>query len=250
MIVAPTRRPRPRRARHRCSRAVGTAGQRCTTLRRLIVHEQRLRRSCRGCKAAYASCRSAIRCEPATLVGPLIDARRLRGMQRGARRAHAPRAARSSAASASLADRLPDAYYVRPAIVRDARADRDRRARETFAPILYVMRYRDLDEAIALHNDVPQGLSSSIFTNDLREAELFLSADGSRLRHRQRQHRPSRRRDRRRFRRREGDRRRPRVGLRRLEGLHAPATNTINYSTRAARPGREVLDGLSRAELF
>ena len=73
-----------------------------------------------------------------------------------------------------------------------------------------------------MHNDVPQGLSSAIFTSDLLEAEQFLSAAGSRLRHRQRQHRHQRRGDRRRVRRREGDRRRPRVRLRRLEGLHAP----------------------------
>ena len=103
------------------------------------------------------------------------------------------------------------------------------------------MRYRDLDEAIALHNDVPQGLSSSIFTNDLREAERFLVGGGSRLRHRQRQHRPVRRRDRRRLRRREGDRRRPRVRLRRLEGLHAPRHQHDQFRhDAAARPGRQV----------
>ena len=72
----------------------------------------------------------------------------------------------------------PDAVYVRPALV-EMKSQAEVVRRETFAPILYVMRYSDLDEAIRLQNDVPQGLSSSIFTNDLREAELFTSANGS-----------------------------------------------------------------------
>jgi aldehyde dehydrogenase (NAD+) len=77
-----------------------------------------------------------------------------------------------------LQDRWPDAFYVRPALVEmPGQAPIVRR--ETFAPILYVMRSRDLDEAVALHNDVPQGLASSIFTTDLREAERFLSVEGS-----------------------------------------------------------------------
>ncbi len=77
-----------------------------------------------------------------------------------------------------LADEAPDAYYVQPAIVRMP-AQTEIVQAETFAPILYVLSYDDFDEALALHNDVPQGLSSSIFTLDLREAERFLSADGS-----------------------------------------------------------------------
>jgi aldehyde dehydrogenase (NAD+) len=77
-----------------------------------------------------------------------------------------------------LADDAPDAYYVEPAIVAMP-AQTDVVRSETFAPILYVLSYDTLDEAIALHNDVPQGLSSSIFTLDLREAERFLAPDGS-----------------------------------------------------------------------
>jgi aldehyde dehydrogenase (NAD+) len=77
-----------------------------------------------------------------------------------------------------LDDIPPDAYYVNPAIVRMPSQTQIVRE-ETFAPILYAMRYRELEEAIAMHNEVEQGLSSSIFTNDLREAETFLSAEGS-----------------------------------------------------------------------
>ena len=77
-----------------------------------------------------------------------------------------------------LADEATDAFYASPAIV-DMPAQSDIVRTETFAPLLYVMTYADIDEAIAIHNDVPQGLASSIFTNDLREAERFMSADGS-----------------------------------------------------------------------
>ncbi|MFA7476126.1 MAG: aldehyde dehydrogenase family protein, partial [Castellaniella sp.] len=77
-----------------------------------------------------------------------------------------------------LADRHPDAWYVRPALA-EMPGQTDVVRHETFAPILYVLRYRDFDEALALHNDVPQGLSSAIFTTDLREAEAFLGATGS-----------------------------------------------------------------------
>jgi D-serine deaminase-like pyridoxal phosphate-dependent protein len=119
-------------------------------------------------------------------------------------------------------------WYVAPALVQMP-AQSEVVCHETFAPILYTLTYETLDEAIACTTRVPQGLSSAIFTNDLREAEQFLPRR-LRLRHRQRQHRHLGRRDRRRLRRREGDRRRPRVGLGCLEGLHAPATNTVNYS--------------------
>ena len=78
-----------------------------------------------------------------------------------------------------LEDEAPDAYYVQPAIVRIDDADRRRRSSETFAPLLYVLPYDDFDEAIALNNAVPQGLSSSVFTYDQAEAERFLSAEGS-----------------------------------------------------------------------
>ena len=93
---------------------------------------------------------------------------------------------------------------------------------ETFAPILYLIQYETIDEAIRYHNGVPQGLSSAIFTNDLREAEDVPQPQGIGLRHRQREHRHLGRGDRRRLRRGERDRGRPGVGLRLLEGVHAP----------------------------
>jgi aldehyde dehydrogenase (NAD+) len=112
-----------------------------------------------------------------TLVGPLIDTAAFEAMQR------ALEDARAADGHVTGGERIhlpasPEAHYVRPALVEmGSQAEVVRR--ETFAPILYVMRYSDLAEAIALQNDVPQGLSSSIFTNDVREAELFVSAAGS-----------------------------------------------------------------------
>ncbi len=112
--------------------------------------------------------------EPETLVGPLIDPAALDGMQRALADA---RAAGAKVHGGETVD-LGGGCYVRPALVEmPAQAEVVRR--ETFAPILYAMKYRDLADAIALQNDVPQGLSSSIFTNDMREAELFISARGS-----------------------------------------------------------------------
>ena len=230
--------------------AIGTAGQRCTTLRRLFVHESvydtlvpRLQDGLRQ------RARSAIRCDDGTLVGPLIDRPAFDGMQQALAEA---RAAGGTVHGGGRARGRPAAATPSTCARRSSRCRR-RPARccdETFAPILYVMRYRDFDEAIALHNAVPQGLSSSIFTLDLREAERFLSADGLRLRHRQRQHRPLGRRDRRRVRRREGDRRRPRGGLGRLEGLHAPRHqhDQLRHDP-AAGAGRDVRHhGLRRGE--
>ena len=111
--------------------------------------------------------------------------------------------------------------FVQPTIIEiDNKADIVQN--ETFAPILYVMKYKKLDQALKLHNDVPQGLSSAIYTDSVSEGEAS-SATRVRLRHRQREHRHLGRGDRRRLRWREGDRRRPRERQRRLEGLHAPA---------------------------
>jgi len=155
--------------------AMGTAGQRCTTLRRLFVHESQYDAFLPRLKAAYASVKVGDPREAGVLVGPLIDQAGFDLMQK------ALADARSAGASVTGGDRVetaPEAFYVRPALV-ETPAQSDVVKRETFAPILYVMKYRDLDEAIALQNDVPQGLSSSIFTNDMREAELFISAKGS-----------------------------------------------------------------------
>ena len=221
--------------------AVGTAGQRCTTLRRLIVHESVADELVGRLAAAYESVPVGDPRESGTLVGPLITGDAVRADRGGARRGARRTAARSSAAASGRSQtsgRTPGTSS--PALVRMP-AQTAVVKRETFGPILYVLTYADPDEAIALQNGVPQGLASSIFTTDLREAERFLAASGSRLRDRERQHRPERCRDRRRLRRREGDGRRPRVGLRRVEGVHAPPDRDRQLHERApARPGNHV----------
>jgi len=145
--------------------AAGTAGQRCTSLRRLIVHESIADGLVARLRELFANIRIGDPREPDTLVGPLIDEAAFEAM----RRAH-PETERVEA--------IAGAFYVRPAIV-EVDAQQGTVLQETFAPILYVLRYRTLDEAIELNNSVVQGLSSSIFTNDLKEAERFLSAAGS-----------------------------------------------------------------------
>jgi aldehyde dehydrogenase (NAD+) len=157
--------------------AAGTAGQRCTTLRRLIVHESVHDALVSRLVAAYGGIRVGNPLDAATLVGPLIDARAFEGMQA------ALAAARAEGGKVHHGERVAvpgaeNGFYVRPAVVAMP-AQTAVVCRETFAPILYALRYRTFDEALALHNGVPQGLSSSIFTNDLREAEMFLSAAGS-----------------------------------------------------------------------
>ena len=149
--------------------AMGTAGQRCTTLRRLLVHESVYDLLLPRLKAAYASVSVGDPRQAETLVGPLIDAAAWDAMQRSLAEAEA------AGGIVHGGERAPGpGVYVRPALVEMPGQSAVVRA-ETFAPILYVMRYRDLDEAIAVHNDVPQGLSSSIFTLDMREAEQFLA---------------------------------------------------------------------------
>ena len=153
--------------------AMGTAGQRCTSLRRLFVHETIYDTFLPRLKAAYASVTVGDPREAATLVGPLIDRDALASMQR------ALAAARDHGGTLHGGEPLdPPGVYVRPALV-EMPAQAGPMLDETFAPILYVVRYTDLDHAIALNNAVPQGLSSAIFTTDLREAERFLSATGS-----------------------------------------------------------------------
>jgi aldehyde dehydrogenase (NAD+) len=157
--------------------AVGTAGQRCTSLRRLIVHRTLIGQLRPTLRKAYASLPIGSPLDAATLVGPLIDAGAFVRMQ------SALASAREAGATVIGGERLmppglEDGYYVRPALVETEKpfaAMRD----ETFAPILYVVPYDSFDEAIALQNGVRQGLSSAIFTNNMREAESFLSATGS-----------------------------------------------------------------------
>jgi aldehyde dehydrogenase (NAD+) len=155
--------------------AMGTAGQRCTTLRRLFVHDSiydalvpRLKKACQSLQIGDP--------RAGKLIGPLIDKASFDNMQA------ALQAAEKSGGKVSGGKRAAvgsgEAYYAEPAIVEmPDQAEIVRK--ETFAPILYVMKYTDLTEAIRLHNDVPQGLSSSIFTTDLAEAEIFVSAVGS-----------------------------------------------------------------------
>jgi aldehyde dehydrogenase (NAD+) len=115
--------------------------------------------------------------EDGTLCGPLISEDAFADMQKALDRARSD-GAQISGGERLHGDRWPDAYYVRPAIARMP-SQTDLVREETFAPLLYAMTYTDLDQAIALHNDVPQGLSSCVFTGDLRESERFLSPGGS-----------------------------------------------------------------------
>ena len=157
--------------------AVGTCGQRCTSLRRLIVHESVKDEVLARIGAAYGSVPIGDPLASGTLVGPLIDRAAFEAMQTALAQAQREGGA-VRGGERVLAERHPDAFYVRPAIVvMPAQSAVVRH--ETFAPILYVLTYRDFDEALALHNGVPQGLSSCIFSNDLRETERFLSASGS-----------------------------------------------------------------------
>ncbi len=157
--------------------AAGTAGQRCTTTRRLFVHRALREPLLARLRALYARLPVGDPRQPATLVGPLIDRHAFEGMQAALAAARACGAA-VSGGERELADVFPQAWYVRPALVEGGTALTNC-VEETFAPILYCFDYEDLDEAIARHNAVPQGLSSAIFTNDLREAERFVSAVGS-----------------------------------------------------------------------
>jgi L-aminoadipate-semialdehyde dehydrogenase len=158
--------------------AVGTAGQRCTSLRRLIVHRSVAEDLVDRLAAAYRSVPVGDPRDPGTLVGPLITGEAFGRMEAALGEAVAQGGEIVVGGRRALADRWPDAWYAEPTIVRmPAQAAVVRQ--ETFAPVLYVLSYEELDEAIALQNDVPQGLASSIFTTDLREAERFLAATGS-----------------------------------------------------------------------
>jgi aldehyde dehydrogenase (NAD+) len=157
--------------------AVGTAGQRCTTLRRLIVHESIYADLLAKLKAAYASVKIGDPLQPGTLVGPLVDQAAFDAMQAALAQARAEGAI-VTGGERVLQEMGADAWYVRPAIAEVSRQT-STVCHETFAPILYVMKYSSFDEAIALQNAVPQGLSSAIFTLDMREAERFLAAAGS-----------------------------------------------------------------------
>jgi aldehyde dehydrogenase (NAD+) len=157
--------------------AVGTAGQRCTTLRRLIVHTSVYDQLVGQLKTAYGSVRIGDPLASDTLIGPLIDKAAFDGMQDAITKARADGGKVVGGERADIGMGA-DAYYVKPAIVEMA-SQTNVVCHETFAPILYVLKYETMEEALRLQNGVPQGLSSSIFTTDVREAELFVSASGS-----------------------------------------------------------------------
>jgi L-aminoadipate-semialdehyde dehydrogenase len=157
--------------------ATGTCGQRCTTLRRLIVHESVANELRDRIIALYQRLVVGNPMNDGVLVGPLIDKDAFDAME------SALVAAREQGGRVNGGGRVTDGvpsggYYVRPALV-EIGPEAPIVQQETFAPILYFMRYRELDEAIRIHNSVPQGLSSAILTRDVREAERFTSAAGS-----------------------------------------------------------------------
>jgi len=155
--------------------AVGTAGQRCTTTRRLIVHASRVDEVLARLKAAYAQIRIGDPLAPSTLMGPLIDAQAVANYRSAVDEAIA---AGGTLVCGGQVGPGPG-FWVEPTIIAGARNDWPCVQRETFAPILYVMTYETIAEAIALNNGVRQGLSSALFTLDMRTAEAFLSAGGS-----------------------------------------------------------------------
>ncbi len=157
--------------------AVGTAGQRCTSLRRLFVHESVYDQLVPALKSVYAKLPIGNPLEKGVLVGPLIDKAAFENMERALAAAR-DEGGKITGGARALTDQFPHAHYVHPAIV-EMPDQTPTVCRETFAPILYVMRYRDFEDALAKHNAVPQGLSSCIFTRDMQEAERFLAASGS-----------------------------------------------------------------------
>ena len=157
--------------------AVGTAGQRCTSLRRIIVHESVYDELLEQLKKVYGKLSIGSPLDDSVLVGPLIDEGAFAAMQAALARA-TDAGGSVSGGERVLADEYPEGYYVRPAIA-EMPDQTDVVRTETFAPILYAMKYTDFAEALAMQNDVPQGLSSCVFTTNLKEAETFLSAAGS-----------------------------------------------------------------------
>ncbi|PSC03331.1 aldehyde dehydrogenase family protein [Alsobacter soli] len=157
--------------------AIGTAGQRCTTLRRLIVHESVYGELVPKLKGVYGSVKIGDPRENGVLVGPLIDKAAFDGMQRALDEARAA-GATVTGGQRAREDLGAEGYYAAPALV-EMPSQTGPMLRETFAPILYVTKYASIEEAIAMQNAVGAGLSSSIFTLNMREAELFVSDEGS-----------------------------------------------------------------------
>jgi aldehyde dehydrogenase (NAD+) len=158
--------------------AVGTAGQRCTSTRRLLVHRSLEKELTRRLAAAYRQVPIGNPLDARTLMGPLISVAAVQAMQEALRRLRAEGGEILCGGEPLSGEKYPGGRYVTPCLAK-AGAHCKVVHEETFAPILYVTPFEKLEEALAWHNAVPQGLSSAIFTNDLREAELFLSCRGS-----------------------------------------------------------------------
>jgi aldehyde dehydrogenase (NAD+) len=158
--------------------AVGTAGQRCTSTRRVFAHESVLPELTRRLVAVYKQVRIGNPLKPGVLMGPLINTKAVEEMQIAIKRLQREGGKVLYGGEPLHGPEYPGGHYVRPCIA-SARHDFEVVHEETFAPILYLMSYRELSEAVAANNEVPQGLSSAIFTNDMREAELFLACCGS-----------------------------------------------------------------------
>ncbi len=158
--------------------AVGTCGQRCTSLRRLIVQEGIYDALMPSLTKAYKSVRIGSPLDSKTLIGPLIDEDSYNAMQDAVSAAKKQGGKVLAGGERYTKEGCSNGYYVEPALIEMPKQSEIVK-HETFAPILYVMKYKDFNEAIEMQNDVPQGLSSCVFSNNIRESELFLSASGS-----------------------------------------------------------------------
>ena len=157
--------------------AVGTCGQRCTSTRRLLVHEDVYDNLVPKLKKAYANIPTGNPLKDGILIGPLIDEGAFNDMEKALQIA-GKQGGKISGGGRALQNEFPDGFYVHPAIV-EMSEQTEIVHDETFAPILYILKYKNFADAVAMQNAVPQGLSSAIFTNDVREAEFFTSAAGS-----------------------------------------------------------------------
>ena len=158
--------------------AVGTAGQRCTTTRRLIAHESIKNELVAALESAYQQVRIGDPLQSETLMGPLIDELAAQGMEKTLKELQSLGGKILYGGERLTGPEYQGGAYVVPCLA-EAKNEWPVVQRETFAPILYVLTYRDFDEALAMHNSVPQGLSSAIFSNNIRETEQFLSMLGS-----------------------------------------------------------------------
>ncbi len=158
--------------------AVGTAGQRCTSTRRLIIHESIYDKTLQTLQNAYGQLKIGNPLDAANHVGPLIDKKAVQDYLNAIEKAKAEGGKVIVEGGVLEGEGYESGCYVKPCII-EAKNEYEIVQEETFAPVLYVMKYSTIEEAVAIQNNVPQGLSSSIFTNNMREMELFLSHAGS-----------------------------------------------------------------------